>query len=230
MDARGEILQLKDTMDVRPERLPLSKLLDYVDATFRPLTVDRGLKLEIGRPGGGRARGRAGVGGGADAGDPHHPGRVAGRRRRRPVALHAHPAEGQPGRRDLRGPAGAHRGRRHPQRLRPTHVLGRLGMEIVYAENGREGLEALEREKDIALVPMDVMMPEMDGYETLTAVRQTPAFAGLPIIALTAKAMPGDREKTIACGASDYVPKPVDVDRLLEVMRGRLAGERETGG
>ncbi|WSA49353.1 response regulator [Nonomuraea fuscirosea] len=103
-------------------------------------------------------------------------------------------------------------------------------MEIVYAENGREGLEALEREKDIALVPMDVMMPEMDGYETLTAVRQTPAFAGLPIIALTAKAMPGDREKTIACGASDYVPKPVDVDRLLEVMRGRLAGERETGG
>lgn len=128
------------------------------------------------------------------------------------------------------GRMGAHRGRRHPQRLRPTHVLGRLGMEIVYAENGREGLEALEREKDIALVPMDVMMPEMDGYETLTAVRQTPAFAGLPIIALTAKAMPGDREKTIACGASDYVPKPVDVDRLLEVMRGRLAGERETGG
>ncbi len=111
-----------------------------------------------------------------------------------------------------------------------SHVLGRLGMEIVYAENGREGLEALEREHDIALVLMDVMMPEMDGYETLTAVRQMPAFAGLPIIALTAKAMPGDREKTISCGASDYVPKPVDVDQLLEVMRGWLTGERQAGG
>ncbi|MFI6498531.1 ATP-binding protein, partial [Nonomuraea typhae] len=107
-----------------------------------------------------------------------------------------------------------------------THVLGRLGMEVVYAENGREGIEVLEREEKIALVLMDVMMPEMDGYETLGVVRQMPRFAGLPIIALTAKAMPGDREKTIACGASDYVPKPVDLDHLLEVMRGWLAGER----
>ncbi|MEV0386964.1 HAMP domain-containing protein [Nonomuraea sp. NPDC050643] len=111
-----------------------------------------------------------------------------------------------------------------------THVLGRLGMEIVYAENGREGIETLEREEDIALVLMDVMMPEMDGYETLVAVRQMPRFAELPIIALTAKAMPGDREKTIARGASAYVPKPVDLDQLLEVMRGWLAGEREGGG
>nr|WP_173528880.1 HAMP domain-containing protein [Nonomuraea antri] len=110
-----------------------------------------------------------------------------------------------------------------------THVLGRLGMEVVYAENGREGIEALEREEKIALVLMDVMMPEMDGYETLAAVRQMPRFADLPIIALTAKAMPGDREKTIACGASDYVPKPVDLDHLLDVMRGWLAGEREGG-
>ncbi|TMR10411.1 HAMP domain-containing protein [Nonomuraea turkmeniaca] len=101
-----------------------------------------------------------------------------------------------------------------------THVLGRLGMEIVYAENGREGIEALEREADIDLVLMDVMMPEMDGYETLAVVREMPRFAELPIIALTAKAMPGDREKTISCGASDYVPKPVDLDHLLEVMRG----------
>ncbi|RVX38083.1 GAF sensor hybrid histidine kinase [Nonomuraea polychroma] len=101
-----------------------------------------------------------------------------------------------------------------------THVLGRLGMEIVYAENGREGIEALERDEDIDLVLMDVMMPEMDGYETLAAVREMPRFADLPIIALTAKAMPGDREKTISCGASDYVPKPVDLDHLLEVMRG----------
>ncbi|NUO99079.1 MAG: HAMP domain-containing protein, partial [Nonomuraea sp.] len=111
-----------------------------------------------------------------------------------------------------------------------THVLGRLGMEIVYAENGREGIEALEREEDISLVLMDVMMPEMDGYETLAAVREMPRFADLPIIALTAKAMPGDREKTISCGASDYVPKPVDLDHLLEVMRGWLAGERKCEG
>ncbi|MFC4115801.1 HAMP domain-containing protein [Nonomuraea zeae] len=111
-----------------------------------------------------------------------------------------------------------------------THVLSRLGMEVVYAENGREGIEALEREEEIALVLMDVMMPEMDGYETLVAVREMPRFAGLPIIALTAKAMRGDREKTIACGASDYVPKPVDLDHLLEVMRGWLAGEREGSG
>ncbi|NUR88581.1 MAG: response regulator, partial [Nonomuraea sp.] len=108
-----------------------------------------------------------------------------------------------------------------------THVLGRLGMEVVYAENGREGIEVLEREEKVALVLMDLMMPEMDGYETLAAVRQMPRFSDLPIIALTAKAMPGDREKTIACGASDYVPKPVDLDHLLEVMRGWLAGERE---
>ncbi|MFE0149940.1 HAMP domain-containing protein [Nonomuraea sp. NPDC059007] len=107
-----------------------------------------------------------------------------------------------------------------------THVLGRLGMEVIYAENGREGIEALEREEKIALVLMDVMMPEMDGYETLGVVRQMPRFTDLPIIALTAKAMPGDREKTIACGASGYVPKPVDLDHLLEVMRGWLDGER----
>lgn len=111
-----------------------------------------------------------------------------------------------------------------------THVLGRLGMEVVYAENGREGLEALEREEMIALVLMDVMMPEMDGYETLQAVRQMPRFSELPIVALTAKAMPGDREKTISCGASDYVPKPVDLDHLLEVMRGWLDGERTAEG
>ncbi|MFC4471242.1 HAMP domain-containing protein [Streptomyces xiangluensis] len=99
-----------------------------------------------------------------------------------------------------------------------THVLGRVGMPVLYAENGREGIETLERNPDVELVLMDIMMPEMDGYETIAAIRRTPRWAGLPIVALTAKAMPGDREKSIARGANDYVPKPVDVDQLLTVV------------
>nr|WSZ94796.1 HAMP domain-containing protein [Streptomyces sp. NBC_00857] len=99
-----------------------------------------------------------------------------------------------------------------------THVLGRVGVTVTYAENGREGLEALHRNPDVSLVLMDVMMPEMDGYETIRAIRGTARLAGLPIIALTAKAMPGDREKAIDSGADDYVPKPVDVDRLLSAV------------
>ncbi|MFE0358372.1 HAMP domain-containing protein, partial [Streptomyces nigra] len=99
-----------------------------------------------------------------------------------------------------------------------THVLGRVGMPVLYAENGREGIETLERAPDVELVLMDIMMPEMDGYETISAIRRTPRWADLPIVALTAKAMPGDREKSIARGANDYVPKPVDVDHLLTVV------------
>ncbi|MGW0417533.1 HAMP domain-containing protein [Streptomyces sp. NPDC003015] len=99
-----------------------------------------------------------------------------------------------------------------------THVLGRVGMPVLYAENGREGIETLERNPDVELVLMDIMMPEMDGYETIAAIRRTPRWTGLPIVALTAKAMPGDREKSIARGANDYVPKPVDVDQLLTVV------------
>jgi CheY-like chemotaxis protein len=99
-----------------------------------------------------------------------------------------------------------------------THVLGRVGMPVLYAENGREGIETLERNPDVELVLMDIMMPEMDGYETIAAIRRTQRWTGLPIVALTAKAMPGDREKSIARGANDYVPKPVDVDQLLTVV------------
>ncbi|MEU0786285.1 HAMP domain-containing protein [Streptomyces sp. NPDC006173] len=99
-----------------------------------------------------------------------------------------------------------------------THVLGRVGMPVLYAKNGREGIETLERNPDVELVLMDIMMPEMDGYETISAIRRPPRWTGLPIVSLTAKAMPGDREKSIARGANDYVPKPVDVDRLLTVV------------
>ncbi|MFJ9035861.1 HAMP domain-containing protein [Streptomyces sp. NPDC102406] len=106
-----------------------------------------------------------------------------------------------------------------------THVLGRVGMPVLYAENGREGIETLERNPDIELVLMDIMMPEMDGYETISVIRGTTRWAGLPIVALTAKAMPGDREKSIAKGANDYVPKPVDVDQLLTVVCALLAPE-----
>ncbi|WP_458243708.1 HAMP domain-containing protein [Streptomyces sp. MAI_2237] len=107
-----------------------------------------------------------------------------------------------------------------------THVLGRVGMPVLYAENGREGIETLERNPDVELVLMDIMMPEMDGYETISAIRSAPRWTGLPIVALTAKAMPGDREKSIARGANDYVPKPVDVDQLLTVVCGLLDPER----
>ncbi|WP_233416303.1 HAMP domain-containing protein [Streptomyces sp. N35] len=110
-----------------------------------------------------------------------------------------------------------------------THVLGRVGMPVLYAENGREGIEILDRNPDVEVVLMDIMMPEMDGYETIEVIRRTPRWADLPIVALTAKAMPGDREKAIAGGANDYVPKPVDVDKLLSVMCSLLDPEGTDG-
>jgi CheY-like chemotaxis protein len=100
-----------------------------------------------------------------------------------------------------------------------TSVFERRGMAVVFAENGREGIEALKANPDISLVLMDIMMPEMDGYEATRAMREMPEFQRLPIVALTAKAMKGDREKSIASGASDYITKPVDVDQLLSLMR-----------
>ncbi|MFI8433976.1 HAMP domain-containing protein [Streptomyces sp. NPDC079020] len=106
-----------------------------------------------------------------------------------------------------------------------TSVLEQHGLSVLYAENGREGIEVLEQHDDVTVVLMDIMMPEMDGYATTTAIRRMPQFAGLPIIALTAKAMKGDREKAIDCGASDYVTKPVDPDHLLAVMEQWMHGE-----
>jgi signal transduction histidine kinase/HAMP domain-containing protein/ActR/RegA family two-component response regulator len=100
-----------------------------------------------------------------------------------------------------------------------TGVFERHGAEVLYADNGRVAIEALEHNEDISLVLMDVMMPELDGNATMRAIRRMPQFTDLPIIALTAKAMKGDRDKSIRAGASDYVPKPVDTDHLLHLMR-----------
>jgi CheY-like chemotaxis protein len=100
-----------------------------------------------------------------------------------------------------------------------TSALEAHGMEVLYAENGKDGIELLRRTPEIDLVLMDIMMPELDGYQTTQAIREDEAFRQLPIISLTAKAMRGDREKAIAAGASDYITKPVDTDQLLSLMR-----------
>jgi HAMP domain-containing protein/CheY-like chemotaxis protein len=103
-----------------------------------------------------------------------------------------------------------------------TSLLERYKMNVFSAETGRAAIETLQNEQGIDLVLMDIMLPEMDGYETMRAIRDTYGFAELPIIALTAKAMKGDREKCIEAGASDYISKPVDTERLLTLLRSWL--------
>jgi CheY-like chemotaxis protein/signal transduction histidine kinase len=100
-----------------------------------------------------------------------------------------------------------------------TSFLESYQMQVLFAENGRDGIDILQANPDISIVLMDVMMPEMDGYETTRAIRQQQQFRSLPIIALTAKAMPGDRDKCIEAGASDYITKPVDTEQLLSLLR-----------
>jgi signal transduction histidine kinase/HAMP domain-containing protein/CheY-like chemotaxis protein len=100
-----------------------------------------------------------------------------------------------------------------------TSTLEQRGMKVVFAENGREGIDRLLQHANTDLILLDIMMPEMDGYETARAIRSMPRFEHLPIISLTAKAMKGDREKAIAAGASDYITKPVDVEQLVSMMR-----------
>jgi signal transduction histidine kinase/HAMP domain-containing protein len=100
-----------------------------------------------------------------------------------------------------------------------TSVLETYGMEVVFAENGSDGIAALEGHPDVSVVLMDVMMPGMDGYETMRQIRRDPQFESLPIIAVTAKALHEDRERCLTAGASDYLPKPVENDRLVEMIR-----------
>jgi CheY-like chemotaxis protein len=100
-----------------------------------------------------------------------------------------------------------------------SSVLERRGMKVLNATNGLEAVSMVESEPDIAIVLMDIMMPGMDGYETIEAIRMNPEFRRLPIVALTAKAMKGDREKCLEAGASDYLAKPVNTEQLMSALR-----------
>src|SRR5262249_43492462 len=100
-----------------------------------------------------------------------------------------------------------------------TSLLERYDMEVLYAENGRDGIDTLKRTAGVDVVLIDIMMPEMDGYEAMTQIRGMNDYRQIPLIALTAKAMKGDREKCIEAGASDYITKPADNEQLLSLLR-----------
>jgi CheY-like chemotaxis protein len=110
-----------------------------------------------------------------------------------------------------------------------TSLLEHHDIKVLHAENGRAGIELLKKTPDVDIILMDIMMPEMDGYQTTKAIRKVPAFQNLPIIALTAKAMKGDRDKCLEAGASDYVAKPVDLEQLFAVMRVWISRRSERG-
>jgi CheY-like chemotaxis protein len=101
-------------------------------------------------------------------------------------------------------------------------VLEEHEMVIASADNGRAAIQILQEQPDIDIVLMDIMMPEMDGIDTMREIRKVPALRNLPIVAVTAKAMKGDREKCIEAGAWDYLAKPVDSEQLLSVLRSWL--------
>src|SRR5262249_46161858 len=100
-----------------------------------------------------------------------------------------------------------------------SSVLERRGMRVLTATTGKEAISRLEATPDVAIVLMDIMMPEMDGYQTMQAIRANARGRRLPIVALTAKAMKGDREKCLEAGASDYLAKPVNTEQLLATLR-----------
>ncbi|QSB14905.1 HAMP domain-containing protein [Natronosporangium hydrolyticum] len=111
-----------------------------------------------------------------------------------------------------------------------TSALELHGMTVLYADNGADGVRLLAENPDVHIVLMDAMMPEQDGYETTRAIRREHQFAELPIVFLTAKAMPGDRESALLAGGSDYITKPVDLDELLDMMGGWVSGARVEAG
>src|SRR5690606_21787519 len=100
-----------------------------------------------------------------------------------------------------------------------TKTLEKLGMQVISATDGQEALQKLEEHPETNIVIMDMMMPHLDGYESTAKIRNHSRFNRLPVIAVTAKAMMGDREKCIAAGASDYISKPVDIDQLISLLR-----------
>ncbi|WP_254447481.1 HAMP domain-containing protein [Sphingomonas sp. ID1715] len=111
-----------------------------------------------------------------------------------------------------------------------TSVLESYGVEVLHAERGRDGIRILEEVPGIDIALIDIMMPEMDGYETMQQIRQRPALADVPLVAVTAKAMKGDRQKCLDAGASDYIAKPVDLDLLLALLRVWIDRSRSRAG
>jgi CheY-like chemotaxis protein len=101
-------------------------------------------------------------------------------------------------------------------------------MVIVSADNGKDAIRLLQEDPGIDIVLMDIMMPEMDGMETIREIRKISNLKNLPIVAVTAKAMKGDREKCIEAGAWDYLSKPVDIDQMMTILRAWLAAEKST--
>jgi CheY-like chemotaxis protein len=111
-----------------------------------------------------------------------------------------------------------------------TSALELHGLRVLYADNGTEGIAMLTRHPDVDIVLMDAMMPDLDGNETTRLIRNLPEGAELPVVFLTAKAMPGDRESSLAAGASDYVTKPVDLDELLATIASWVTPRRPAPG
>jgi len=107
-----------------------------------------------------------------------------------------------------------------------SNALQLARLSISAAADGIEALEQLDEHRDIDIVLMDIMMPRMDGHEAIRRIREQPRLRDLPIIALTARTMPGDRQKCIDAGANDFIPKPVNIDQLLALLRTWLGGAR----
>jgi CheY-like chemotaxis protein len=100
-----------------------------------------------------------------------------------------------------------------------TALLENQGMDVITATNGRKAVEIVETTPNLSIVLMDIMMPDMDGYEAIRTIRKDPRCRALPVLGLTAKAGPGDGRKCLDAGASDYISKPVNTDQLLSLMR-----------